>query len=254
MINKLLEQLNFSPKESLIYLVLLEIGSGKANDLAKKTDLNRTTVYDICETLMQRGLISKYKKGASTYFNALDPKHLLTYLDREKEEQAKEIEKQKNKVNDLLPQLISLQSIYGKTKPKVQFFEGDKGMREAYEDTLNSKEIILAYANVQTMHEGLPNFFPEYYKRRALNKIFIKAIIPKNKLSIERAKVNQEEMRETRFLPDSDMTFSPEINIYNNKILIASWKEKIAIIIESRELADLQKLIFNLLWQTLPKI
>lgn len=253
MIKSLLKQLNFSEKESMVYLALLEIGSAKANDLAKQTNLNRTTVYDICEILMQKGLISKYKKGSSTYFNALDPKHLITYLDREQEEKTKEIEKQKIKVKDLLPQLLSLQSVYGKTKPKVQFFEGEKGMREAYEDTLKSKEIILAYANVETMHNALPNFFPEYYKRRAASKIFIRAIMPRNKASIDRSKVNQEEMRDTRFLPEGGQTFSPEVNIYNNKILIASWKEKIAILIESKELADLQKLTFNLLWEVLPR-
>lgn len=252
MIKNLLDQLNFSEKESQVYLALLEIGSGKAKEISRKTGLNRTTVYDICDELVQKGLISKYKKGAGTYFNALEPKHLLTYLDREKEEKAKTIEKQKQKVSELLPQLVSLQNIFT-TKPKVQFFEGEKGMREAYEDTLTSREIIMAYANVETMHEGLPNFFPEYYKRRAKNKIFIRVIVPKNKLSIERSKFNQKEMRDTRFLPEEKMTFSPEVNIYNNKMLIASWKEKMAIIIESKELADLQKLTFNLLWETLPR-
>lgn len=252
MIKNLLSTLDFSEKESLVYLALLEIGSGKAQEIAKKTGLNRTTVYDLFEVLMQKGLVSKFKKGSATFFNALEPKHLLTYLDREKEEQAKKIEKQKQKVSQLLPQLISLQNIFT-NKPKVQFFEGEKGMREAYENTLTSTEIILAYANVQTMHEGLPAFFPEYYARRAEKGIFIKAIIPRNELSIERATKNQTEMRDTRFLPDEEMTFSPEVNIYNNKILIASWKEKMAIIIESKELADLQKLIFNLLWDALPR-
>ena len=249
----MLEQLNFSEKEAQIYLALLEVGSTKPLVLAKKTGLNRTTVYDICEILMQKGLISKYKKGAATYFNALDPKHLLTYLEREKEEKTREIEKQKNRVSELLPQFLSMQNIYGTTKPKVQFFEGEKGMREAYEDTLTSKEIILAYANPQTMHEGLPNFFPEYYKRRAEKKIFIRAIVPRNEISAERVQHNQEEMRDTRYLPEGKMTFSPEVNIYNNKMLIASWKEKMAIIVESKELADLQKMTFNLLWETLPK-
>jgi sugar-specific transcriptional regulator TrmB len=252
MIKNLLKDLNFSEKESQIYLALLELGSGKAQDIAKKTGLNRTTVYDIFEVLMQKGLISKYKKGSGTFFNALEPKHLLTYLEREKEEQAKKIEKQKTKVSELLPQLISLQNIFT-NKPKVQFFEGEKGMREAYEDTLTSKEIILAYANAETMHEGLPEFFPEYYARRAEAKIFIKAVIPRNKTSMDRVPHNQEEMRDTRFLPDEEMTFSPEVNIYNNKILIASWKEKMAILIESKELADLQKLTFNLLWDALPR-
>ncbi|MEI7890480.1 MAG: helix-turn-helix domain-containing protein [bacterium] len=253
MIKNLLKELNFSEKESQVYLALLEVGSKKPGDLAKKTRLNRTTVYDICELLMQKGLVSKYKKGAGTFFNALDPKNLLQYLEREKEEKQKEIEKQKNKVSQLLPQLISMQNIFSASKPKVQFFEGEKGMREAYEDTLTSKEIILAYANAETMHAALPNFFPEYYKRRAGSKIFIKAIIPRNKLSMERVPFNQEEMRDTRFLPDEKMSFSPEVNIYNNKILIVSWKEKMATLIESKELADLQKLTFDLLWNTLPK-
>lgn len=252
MIQTLLEQLNFSKKESLIYLALLEIGPAKANAIAKKTGLNRTTIYDVFDVLLQKGLISKYKKSGGTFFNALNPTQLLSYLDREKEEKIKLVEKQKQQITELLPQLISLQNICS-TKPKVQFFEGEKGMREAYEDTLNAREIILAYANVQTMHEGLPNFFPEYYQRRARKKIFIRAILPRNELSIERAKHNQEEMRDTRFLPDDQMTFSPEVNIYNNKILVASWKEKMAVIIESKELADLQKLIYNLLWETLPR-
>jgi HTH-type transcriptional regulator, sugar sensing transcriptional regulator len=251
MINSLLKQLNFSEKESRVYLALIELGSTKAAEIAKKTSLNRTSVYDLLEVLLQKGLASKYKKGSTTLFNALDPKQLLNYLEREKEETAKNIEKQKQKVSELLPQLISLQNIYT-TKPKVQFFEGEKGMREAYEDTLTSREIILAYANVETMHEGLPNFFPEYYKRRAEKKIFIRAIMPRNELSLERVKYNQEEMRDTRLLPENEMTFSPEVNIYNNKILVTSWKEKMAVIIESKELADLQKLTFNLLWNTLP--
>jgi len=58
-------------------------------------------------------------------------------------------------------------------------------------------------------------------------------------------------MREIRFLPEGK-TFSPEVNFYDNKMLIASWKEKMAIIIESKELVDLMKLSYELLWRSLP--
>ena len=77
--------------------------------------------------------------------------------------------------------------------------------------------------------------------------------MPQNKLSKERSKLDQQEMREIRFLPDENMTFSPEVNIYNNKVLIASWKEKMAVITESKEHVDLQKLVFDLVWMTLPR-
>jgi sugar-specific transcriptional regulator TrmB len=253
MIREALEEIGLSEKEVSVYLTLLEIGSGKVQVISRISRLNRTSIYDILESLTQKGLVSRYKKGGASYFNALEPDRLLTYLDRETEERQILAERQKGRIADILPQLVSMQDIYAAGKPKVRFFEGEKGMREAYEDTLTTKETILAYANVQTMHEGLPEFFPEYYRRRAGKDIFIQAIVPQNRLSYERSKHDQEEMRSIRFLPDAETDFSPEVNIYENKVLIASWKEKMAIIIESKELADLQRLTFELLWKTLPR-
>ena len=55
-------------------------------------------------------------------------------------------------------------------------------------------------------------------------------------------------MRETALVPQSAFHFSPEINIYDNKIMIASWREKLGIIIESHEIADAMKKIYELAW------
>lgn len=250
MLENNLKSLGFGPKESQVYLSILSLGQAKAGQIAKTADINRTTVYDILSLLMQKGLINKFSKGSQTYFAALDPSRLLTYVDREIEETTEKLTKQRAEIEKLLPEIKSLQ--HKTEQPKVQFFEGEKGMREAYEDTLTADDGILAYANVKTMHEGLPNFFPTYYIRRAKSQIFLRAIMPQNKQSLERAQRDQEEMRDSRFLTQ-DQTFTPEMNIYNNKVLIASWKEKMAVIIESKELADLQRVIFHQLWNTLPR-
>ncbi|MFA5995570.1 MAG: helix-turn-helix domain-containing protein [Patescibacteria group bacterium] len=244
------EQLDFSPKETSIYLALLELDSATPTQISKKTNLNRTSCYDILESLMKKGLISKFKKKSKIYFHAGDPKRLIHYLEREREEFDKKIKTQQQLVQQVLPELASLLHPQS-TKPKVTFYEGEKGMREAYEDTLTAQESILAYANVETMHEALPNFFPEYYARRSKAKVAIKALMPQNKSSQERAKQDKAELRESSFLPDKEATFSPEVNIYNDKVLIASWKEKMAVVIESREFAQLQKLIYQLVWEAL---
>ena len=55
-------------------------------------------------------------------------------------------------------------------------------------------------------------------------------------------------MRETALVPRDKYSFSPEINIYDNKVMIASWKEKMGIIIESKEIADAMKKIYELAW------
>ena len=250
MLETTLRDLNFTEKEIATYLGLLELGEARAGEIAKKADLNRTTMYDMLSSLMKKGLISKNIRGNQTYFEALEPKRLLSYIDREIENTTERLTKKKAEVEKLLPELISKQ-YKDSTRPKVQFYEDEKGMREAYEDTLTSKDPILAYANVETMHEALPNFFPKYYQRRSDAGVFIRAILPRNKSSYERAQKDSNEMRNTRFLPQSD-SFTPEVNIYNNKILIASWKEKMAVIIESKELADFHRTIFERLWGELP--
>ncbi len=254
MILETLRKIGFSEKEAKVYLQLIHLGPQPVSTLATKSEINRTTTYDIIATLTKKGLISSIKKGSATYFKALDPKNLLNYLEREKVEQTKKIEKQQKEIFALLPALISLENPES-TKPKVTFYEGEKGLRQAYEDTLTSSETILAYANVETMHEGLPNFFPEYYQRRGVEKkIHIKAICPDNKTSIERHKKDKQENRESILIPAKDFDFSPEINIYDDKVLIASWREKMAIIIKSKEIADFHKKMYKLCWAQAKKI
>ncbi|MFA7245076.1 MAG: helix-turn-helix domain-containing protein [Candidatus Magasanikbacteria bacterium] len=245
---QIFSELGFSPKEVTVYVALLELFAGTPTEIAKKTNLNRTTCYDTLASLQKRGLVGKYRKQKKIYFHAADPRQLLAYLDREKQEYEKKIDRQKKKIEEALPELMSKLSPQ-QNSPKVEFFEGEKGMREAYEDTLNSKEYYYAYANHESMHEGMPDFFPEYYKRRVKAGILGKGIFPQNKSSLAQAKLNKQEKRQSLFLSDAKKTFTPEVILYDNKMLIASWKEKMAVIIESKELSQLQKLIFEELWK-----
>ncbi len=253
MIIEVLEKIGLSDKEAKIYIQLIRLGAQPASVISKKTEINRTTTYDVIEALTEKGLISSLKQKGITYFKALDPKELMNYLEREKVEHVKKLEKQQRQIEEILPELISLENPES-TKPKVTFFEGEKGMRQAYEDTLNSSETILAYANVEEMHKALPDFFPEYYKRRAIEKkIKIKCIAPDNKTSKDRHKKDKEENREMILIPKSKYGFSPEINIYDDKVLIASWREKMAILIKSEEIAEFHKKMYKLNWDLLKK-
>jgi sugar-specific transcriptional regulator TrmB len=249
-LKQVLEKMGFTPKEIMVYVSLLGKDNITATEVGVISGINRTSCYDILESLIAKGLVSKTLKNKRTYFNVSNPKALVGYLDREKEEAYSKIEKQKEMINLVMPEIMSFSRV-GVTKPKVQYFEGEKGMREAYEDTLTAENIYYAYANIETMHEGLPNLFPDYYKRRVKAGIVARGIFPNNKETVERLRHNYEEKRESIIFGDQSLTFSPEVIIYNNKMLMISWKEKIAIMIESKELADLQKLIYEQLWKSL---
>ncbi len=246
---ELFKNIGFSDKEARVYLQLIHLGPQSASVLSRNTQINRTTIYDILEGLKKRGIVQSLKKNKYTIFKALSSKELVHFLEREKDEAIRKIKKQQNAVEELLPELLSLENPES-TRPKVTFYEGENNMREAYEDTLSSTDTILAYANVEEMHKGLPAFFPEYYKRRAIdNKIHIKAIMPGNEMSIDRASKDKKENRESVLISKDEYEFSPEINIYNNKVLITSWREKMAILIESKEIADFHRKMYKLCWE-----
>lgn len=249
MINQLLSSLGLTVREASVYLCLLTLGASKSIEIARYTGFTRPTIYDVIEKLIHRGLVSKYKKKSTMVFSAQDPQKLVAYLDRELDEVQNKLTNQKKQVQALLPALQSMQ-LSNKSKPRVQFFEGEKGMREAYEDTLTTKTKMYAYTNVQEMMRSLPHFFPAYFKRRTAKRIQVNAVFVDNEAGQLLAKTNIEDLRTTKFFCDN-VTWSPEVKIYDDKVLITSWQEKMAIIIQSKEYADLQRVIFSILWRNL---
>ena len=238
-----LGKLGFSPKEADIYLALLELGTAVVSDVAKRANINRSTTYILLDSLAEKGLVSTSEKQNIKFFSVTPPERLLQYM----QDLVKKNTELVGLAHNLLPELKSLYIGVG-PKPRVQFFEGTEGLKTAYEDTLTSKETIRAYASIENMHKAIPDYFPEYYQRRAQQNIAIRAILPDTPEARERTKHNQEESRESLLVPSDEYAFSPEINIYDNKIVFMSLVEKFALVIESQELADALKKVFELSW------
>lgn len=245
-----LTDMGLSEKEANIYITLLNLGEQPASVISRVTKINRTTVYDILDSLIQKGLAHKTDISNKIYFKVIDPNRLQNYLEIEKKSFIKAYEKKVDNLSKVIEDMEKIK-LSKPTKPVVKYYEGERGLQEAYEDTLQSNEEIRAYANIEEMHKGLPHFFPEYYKRRSDAQIFINTIAPNNNGSLERSKLDKKEFREIRFIDKDKYEFTPEINIYDNKILFASWKEKMAVVIESEEIADFHKKVFDVLYSKL---
>lgn len=241
-IGNLLLEAGLSARQADVYLALLELGRGTVSEIARIAGINRTTGYDILDSLIEKGLVSISGREPKQEYVAESPDRLAVYLESE----AKAATSRVKAVSDLIPELKSIHNVYG--RPKVMFYEGKEGLERVYEDTLTSHETILAYANVEDTEGTLPNYFPRYYKRRAEKGIGIRAIFPADSLAFDRANEDKEEARETAIVPAEEYYFSPEINIYDDKIMIASWREKLGIIIQSKEIAEAMKSIFKLAW------
>ncbi|TSC78017.1 MAG: transcriptional regulator TrmB [Parcubacteria group bacterium Gr01-1014_24] len=235
-------EIGLSKKEAGVYIALLLLGHGTVSQISRRANINRTTGYDILDSLSTKGLVSISGKEPKQEYSAESPENLSKFIS----EDIKNKNEALKKTEEIIPELKSIHNV--KDRPKVFFYEGREGLEKVYEDTLTSTETIRAYANVEHMNAGLPGYFPEYFKRRASKGIFIRGIGPKTEENIELGKRNVEEKREMALVPRDKYDFVPEINIYDNKVMIASWHEQLGIIIESTEIADAMKVIYELAW------
>ncbi len=241
-LSKSLENIGFTKNEAGVYVALLELGRGTVAKIAERAGINRTTGYNLLSTLVQRGMVSSSGKGARQEYVAESPDRLVAYMKKEAEGLVANL----STASSLVPELKSIHNV--SERPKVRFYEGKEGIESVYEDTLTSTEPIRAYAAVDDMHKTLPDYFPKYYQRRVKEGIGIRAIIPATAIGKDRAEKDRAEMRETALIPSDKFSFTPEINIYDNKVMIASWREKLGIVIESAEIADAMKKTFELAW------
>ncbi len=240
--------LGLSKREVGVYVALLELGRTTVTKISRRAGINRTTGYDILDMLVHKNLIRLSGKEPREEYAAESPDKIIVLL----EQRLRETEKQLEVAREFLPQLKSMHTI--QDRPQVRFYEGISGLKEVYEDTLTSTEPIVAYAAYEDMHNTLSNYFPEYYRRRAKKGISIRGIVPATEASIARAKHNEDEKRDIAIIPKDKFDISPDIEIYDNKVMIASWREKLGIIIESREIAYAMKKIFELAFAEAKKI
>ena len=232
-----------------IYITSLEFGENTIQEIAKKSQLSRSTTYEIVKFLVTKRLMSTLTKGKKRYYVAELPERLLSFI----ENKQKELEDRKKEIKALIPELHDLIKL-SKNRPKVRFYETKQGIRAIQEDILKTK-------NIKSIEEFVPlddayQLFPPHardHRHKMAGKIKIPekviytsrkgAILPLKKGYIER-----------HFIPISKFPFHSEITIYADKVAIVSFKEKlVGVLVESEDIANALRCMFNLLWSSLKK-
>jgi len=239
-----LEQFGLHPRKAEVYLAALELGGATVISIAKKAGIKRTTTYDILLDLESEGLVSQTAQGKKRLFVGEDPEKIK-----------KDLEKKEALFSELLPELKSIYNIKG-NKPKIRFYEGREGLIEVYDDTLKYSGQILAFASVDVVNVLGMSWAESYIKSRIKKRIYYKGIIARSE-NIERdfLSKDQEHLRSSKIIDGKKYPLGNEIMIYGHqKVAIISAKDSIGIIIESAEIYQTQKAIFELLWDLLPEI
>lgn len=240
-----LEGIGLNENEAKAYLALLELGEASVAQIASKAKLKRPTMYLIAESLKEKGLVGMVKKRKKTLFLAKDPRKIIEMLEERKE-----------KINRVMPQLLSITNFIDK-KPQIEFFEGQEGIKEMYRDTLNypNQEMLAFFSDsyVGFLDESFVENY--YFPKRVEKKIWARVILPDQEAMRKIAANDVAHLRKTKIVPKGTYNISIEINIYGkNKVGIVSFEEQFALIIKSSRIYESLRNIFNLAWDLLPEI
>ncbi len=240
----ILKEIGLDEKETSTYLMLLQMGQNPASTIAKKIGQNRSSGYAMLEKLMKKGLVQKIVLENTTYFQAVEANILLARL-REKHA---ELEAKIEQFHNIVHQFEKVKKIQ-EIRPKVIFYQGKDSIQNIMEDTLSAHETIRAYACVDELVSLMPEYFASYYQRRTAKGLTIRAIFPASEQAFLRKKRDKLELRESRLIPEK-FNFHLDLLIYDHKVAMTSLKENFGILIESREMAESQKNIFDTIWET----
>ena len=120
-----LKEVGLKEKEAKVYMSILELGEANIAQISLKSGINRSTVYLALKSLKEKGLIHGIKKN-KTLFYAEDPRKMLD-----------DLEKKKAVLEKAMPNLLANFAFIDK-KPEIKYFEGEKGIKEVFEDVLKT--------------------------------------------------------------------------------------------------------------------
>lgn len=236
----ILRGLGLTENQTAVYFAALELGQATVQDLARKSGVKRTSIYNFIDELKERQLLTETKKRRRGLYAAAHPQQLIE-MERTR---IKELE-------DALPELLSIHN-KSRKRPRVTFYEGVSGIQDVYGDMLKDKKEILAWEDLEHMKIALPPSFYEYFPaERARRGITFKSILRDSSVAHEMVKRQVGLLRESKFIQTGDL--KTEINIYSNKVALMSFRSDppFAVLIEDPSIAETLRVAWTELWNRL---
>ncbi|MBT5346957.1 TrmB family transcriptional regulator [bacterium] len=239
MLQKILESLNFTKKEAQIYLCLLKIGNATVTEIASFTKINRITVYDNLDELINRGVVKRILKNSSKLYFAEDPERILRV------EESKVLQF-RNHIEDFK----SLKVV--NNEKSVMVYEGVRNLSSMYDDIYSHKGITKCFINLELLDNQNKKILDEFVNKRIKQHCLVYTIIPKTEYSLELYKSQKDFKRKIKLLTENRYNFESSFVVTNGKLYIIDFSNPVvAILIDNPKVAGSFEKLFNLCWDSL---
>lgn len=237
--NHLLCSLGFRKTEADVYLTLLFHGPLTIQELSKKASVSRVTIYTVIQTLGTRGLLVPLQKGKRRVFAAGSPDRLLPCGQNY-------VQRLQSTLRELEGSLHQFKMIQQGHKPIIKLFEGKEALEILEQDILKCRpETIDEFGNYDQMNKvhGDQNRIRFLRGLARLQPRIRSCFLTKNPHTPKEIEPN------CVWLDPGEFSFYGSVLVYANKISLSTFHGKhISVIIESADLANTVRALFDVIW------
>lgn len=244
MYQNMLKTIGLSEKEAAAYEKLLEIGPASVGKLLKVLPFKRGDMYNITQTLCNRGLAREELKNSVLHYTLENPDKLIDIITAEREKTKNTLQQ----TQEVLPQLKSLYNL-SLQRPGVRFYEGRDGVWNVLNDTLESKTELLFFGDNDAIETYIPDVDEEYVrkrKRRHLKKRLIMFDTPSARTYARTC----DSLTHVRLIAADTSDIRSIMHIYDGKVSYVTFLKDIMIgvLIEDSALYQLHRTLFEYIW------
>ena len=246
----MLSKIGLTNAEAKAYLALLDLGQSTVGPIAKKANVSYSKIHALLEKLVDKGLASYSLKEKTKFFSPSNPKKIIDFLERKKQE----INGLSSEALQMLPEL---QKKFGANPEgeRIEVFEGIEGLSSIYNEGLDSlkegeKVVVLgASFGIPSGRKKVSKFLEKINRKRISKKIHYRLIY--NESLRDDAEVKEWKklpLTEIRFLLDDTPA---SVNVAADRTMIIYWhQEKPKVFfIKSKPVAGSFRKYFEVIWE-----
>jgi DNA-binding MarR family transcriptional regulator len=234
-----------------VLLDVVDNGVSTVAEISARLNMPKSSIYDALDNLLKASLINEYSDDRGKSFG-ISENEQLTRVHAEKI-----IELQTAQAS-LLSFIGNRKKEKGVARPRIKFYAGVLGMKQAFRDMPWSKKYTETYLMwpVEDMLDTLDEDFLRWHgEQRFQYGVVINAIEKHSDRKLQTKKHDwlennlKTKLTRVRYLP-KDTDWKMSYWLYGDKCLFASGgKEKIAFTIHSKEFCEVMKIMWDNTWK-----
>lgn len=228
--------------EAAVYFSALSLGKTTVSAIATDSGVKRTSIYNIYESLKQKGLMTVEVQGFKQIYVAESPETLKRIIETKKQE-----------FEELLPDFLKVYNV-GSTGESIKYYEGVKSVRSAYElliSDLRPGDEYLVISHQEEWYNLDPQFFQKFIEKRANLRLDTKMLLQDSETAKKFQTFQKNYAINVKILPQNT-DLHTNLVITKNRVVVQQLSfPVIALVIENKSIIQMHQQLFGIIWNSL---